>query len=159
MNFHSIFAIACCSSNRRVKRNFSILAIKITLHSWNHLSIANHLFAKKLNYKYPSKMRIHLSKLQSIGGRIVRNNAKSSLFQSASSRSKLASVSRSLIYNTQKSCMSSQSSLDDPEKTLFHTNRRYISESDDLDKELRSDVKSMGSMLGKISRFWLLQMP
>ena len=104
-------------------------------------------------------MRIHLSKLQSIGGRIVRNNAKSSLFQSASSRSKLASVSRSLIYNTQKSCMSSQSSLDDPEKTLFHTNRRYISESDDLDKELRSDVKSMGSMLGKISRFWLLQMP
>jgi hypothetical protein len=45
---------------------------------------------------------------------------------------------------------SSQSALEDSEKSLFHADRSMLSMNDsDLDKQLRSDIKTMGSMLGK----------
>ncbi len=43
------------------------------------------------------------------------------------------------------------SSFAEPEQTLFHDSRPKITEEhSDLDKQLRADVKTMGSILGKI---------
>lgn len=43
------------------------------------------------------------------------------------------------------------SSFAEPEQTLFHTSRPKITEEySELDKQLRSDVKTMGSILGKL---------
>jgi len=51
---------------------------------------------------------------------------------------------------------SSQSSFAEPEQTLFHADRTTISkEGNEFDKQLRSDVKTMGSILGKLKRRWI----
>jgi len=47
---------------------------------------------------------------------------------------------------------SSQSSFAEPEQTLFHATSTTIANddgTDDLDKQLRADVRTMGSILGK----------
>eukprot|EP00979_Chaetoceros_neogracilis_P010635 scaffold2533_cov266-Chaetoceros_neogracile.AAC.10 len=50
---------------------------------------------------------------------------------------------------------SSQSSFAEPEQTLFHADRTTISkEGNEFDKQLRSDVKTMGSILGATIKYF-----
>ena len=90
----------------------------------------------------------YLRSLQLAQRKAVRNYVKSSLLYSAPCRSAFVPIPRLSIANSR--CLSSKSSFAEPEQTLFHADRDAISkDSVDLDKQLRSDVKSMGSILGK----------
>ena len=50
------------------------------------------------------------------------------------------------LSNASMRALSSQSSIAEPDQSLFQASRSV--EDDDLDKQLRSDVKTMGSILG-----------
>ena len=73
-------------------------------------------------------------------------NTRSTLPRSAAS---LTATYNGNHLSTLSSNLRFQSSFAEPEQTLFHVNRTKVStDINELDKQLRSDVKTMGSILG-----------
>ena len=79
---------------------------------------------------------------------IMGSRSRSSLSQSATCQLSFTPASSTFISTP---IARFQSSISEPTASLFHDDRSALWKDDDLDKELRSDVKTMGSMLGKFA--------